>query len=189
MKRKSRKFTPPPRQRDGVRGTESFEMFDAGEPHYHTHVPPARSVVTAVPVDDIALVDAGPPLTPEQAKAMRDAHGIPDPARPLVPDADELAKLPAAARAAYLARCGQRVAPLRNGDASPTDPQTAAALILAAALVRTPVRRQLRAVRKDYDRLKWFVRRYNWGDDTAVPPDVFGPLWPEGQTPAWALPK
>ena len=30
---------------------------------------------------------------------------------------------------------------------------------------------------------------HNWGDDTPVPPDVFGALWPEGQTPAWALPK
>ena len=89
-----------------------------------------------------------------------------DPARPLVPDAEELAKLPAAARAAFLARCGQRVAPLRNGDSSPIDPPTAAALVLAAARVGSPIRRQLRAIRKDYDRLKWFVRRYNWGDDT-----------------------
>jgi hypothetical protein len=146
-------------------------------------VPPRGATVSA------EMIDVGPPMPPEQVKAMYDKQGVPHPNRPLVPDADELAKLPAAARAAFLARCGQRVAPLRNGDASPTDPQTAAALVVAAALVRTPVRRQLRAIRKDYDRLKWFVRRYNWGDDTPVPPDVFGPLWADGQTPGWAIPK
>ena len=139
--------------------------------------------------ESFEMVDAGRPLTPEQVEALYDAQGAPHPARPLVPNEEELAKLPAAARSALLARCGQRVAALRNGDATPTDPQSAAALILAAALVRTPVRRQLRSVRKDYDRLKWFVRRYNWGDDTPVPSDVFGPLWAEGQTPVWALPK
>ncbi|HUR54292.1 MAG TPA: hypothetical protein VMZ71_09180 [Gemmataceae bacterium] len=171
MKPRRRKDFPPPR---GT--TESFEMVDAGEPTYFVQVPPAKSVVAAVPGDRVEVADADEPV------AL-------DPARPLVPDADELAKLPAAARAAYLVRCGQRVAPLRNGDASPTDPQTAANLILTAALVCTPVRRQLRAVRKDYDRLKWFVRRYNLADDTPVPLDVFGPLWAEGQTPAWALPK
>ena len=146
-------------------------------------VPPRGAIVSA------EMIDVGPPMLPEQIKALRDAQGLPDPARPLVPDAEELAKIPTSARSAFATRCGQRIAPLRNGDASPTDPQTAANLILAAALVRTPVRRQLRAIRKDYDRLKWFVRRYNWGDETPVSPDVFGPLWPEGQTPAWALPK
>jgi len=151
-------------------------MVDAGEPTYFIPVPPAKSVVPAVVGDRVEVADADEPV------AL-------DPARPLVPSAEELAKLPTTTRAAFLARCGQRIAPLRNGDASPTDPTTTANLILAAALVRSPVRRQLRAVRKDYDRLKWFVRRYNWGDDTPVPPDVFGPLWPEGQTPAWALPK
>lgn len=172
MKSRRRKEPPPPR--GGT--TESFEMVDAGEPTYFVPIPPAKSVIPAVPGDRVEVVEADEPI------AL-------DPARPLVPDAEELAKLPAAARAAYLARCGQRVAPLRNGDASQTDPQTAAALILTAALVRTPVRRQLRAIRKDYDRLKWFVRRYNWGDDTPVPSDVFGPLWADGQTPVWALPK
>ena len=146
-------------------------------------VPPRGAIVSA------EMIDVGPPMLPEQVKALRDLQGLPDPARPLVPDAEELAKLPASARTAFAARCGVRVAPLRNGDASPTDAQTATTLILAAALVRTPVVRQLRCVRRDYDRLKWFVRRYNWADDTPVPPDVFGALWPDGQTPAWALPK
>jgi len=171
MKSRRRNDSPPPRG-----STESFEMVDAGEPVYFVHVPPAKSVVAAVPGDRLEVADAAEPTTP-------------DPEELLVPDAEEMAKLPAAARAAFLARCGQRVAPLRGGDASPTEPQTAAALIVAAALVRTPVRRQLRAIRKDYDRLKWFDRRHNRGDDTPVPPDVFGPLWAEGQTPVWALPK
>lgn len=139
--------------------------------------------------ESFEMVDAGRPLTPEQVEALYDAQGAPHPARPLVPTAEELAKLPASARASFAARCGLRVAPLRNGDASPTDAQTATNLILAAALVHTPVVRQLRCVRRDYDRLKWFVRRYNWDDDTPVPPDVFGAMWPDGQTPAWALPK
>ena len=109
--------------------------------------------------------------------------------RPLVPTAEEVSKLTTASRAVFAARCGLRVAPLRTGDATPTDAVTAANLILSAADYRTPVRRQLRAVRRDYDRLKRFVRRYHLADDTPVPPDVFGALWPDGQTPAWALPK
>jgi hypothetical protein len=108
--------------------------------------------------ESFEMVDAGRSLTPEQVEALYDSQGAPHPARPLVPNAEELAKLPAAARAAYLARCGHRVAPLRTGDGSPSDPQTAAALILMAALVRTPVRRQLRAIRKDYDRPAGRVR-------------------------------
>jgi hypothetical protein len=143
-------------------------------------IPPRGAVVSA------EMIDVGPPLSPEQVRALRDQQGLPDPNRPLVPTAEEVAILPAPARAAFAARCGLRVAPLRNGDASPTDPQSAAVLILSAARVRTPVRRQLRCIRRDYDRLKWFVRRYNWTDDRPVSPDVFGPLWPDGQTPGWA---
>lgn len=172
MKSRRRNNSPPPR--GGT--TESFEMSDAGEPTYFVPVPPAKSVVPAVVGDRVEVAD------PDEPVAL-------DPARPLVPSAEELANLPAAARAAFLARCGRRVAPLRHSDAAPTDPQTAAALVVAAALVRTPVHRQLRAIRKDFDRLKWFVRRYNWGDDTPIPPDVFGPLWADGQTPGWAQPK
>lgn len=184
MKSRRRNQSPPPR---GT--TESFEMVDAGEPRYFVAVPPARSVVAAVPGDRYESADAPEPLSPEQARAGREARGIPDPNRSIVPTPDEVAALPASARAAFAARCAARVASLRNGKAGDIDAQTAAALIVSAATVRSRLRRQVRSLRRDFDRLKRHAREHNWGDDTPVPPDVFGALWPEGQTPAWALPK
>ena len=36
-------------------------------------------------------------------------------------------------------------------------------------------------------RLKRLAREQKWTDDTPVPPDVFGPMWPEGVEPYWAV--
>jgi hypothetical protein len=128
------------------------------------------------------IVDAGPPLTGEQIKEYYEKHGLPAPDRLLVPTPAEVAKLPAAARAAFAARCAARVAPLGHA----TDPHAVAALLVAAARVGSPVFRWLRCVRRDFDRLVFLAKKHNWTDDTPVPPDVFGPLWPKDLAPAWA---
>jgi hypothetical protein len=40
-------------------------------------------------------------------------------------------------------------------------------------------------IRKDFDHLGRLAEWQHWTDDTPVPPDVFGPLWPEGPPPGW----
>lgn len=39
------------------------------------------------------------------------------------------------------------------------------------------------AVRADFDRVARLTA--GWADDAPVPPDVFGPLWPDGPPPGW----
>jgi hypothetical protein len=41
------------------------------------------------------------------------------------------------------------------------------------------------ALRADYETLKRLIAEKGWGDDTPVPPRVFGPLWPDGPPPGW----
>ena len=36
------------------------------------------------------------------------------------------------------------------------------------------------AMRRDYEMLKTAAKAEEWTDDTPVPPDFFGPLWPQG---------
>ncbi len=133
------------------------------------------------------IVDVGPPLTPEQYREYCESKGIPAVDRPLIPTAEEIAKLPALARAAFATRCAARVAPIATKP-TPTalDPQTAASLILAAAKVETPVRRLLRCIRRDFDRLVYLSKQRKWTDDTPVPQSVFGPMWPKDFVPSWA---
>lgn len=132
------------------------------------------------------VIDVGPPLTPEQLKLWREERGIPDPQRPLVPTAAEVAKLPRLARRALALRCAERVQPLASGVAE-LEPQATAALIVAAATVQTPLRRQLRCIRRDFDRLVFLAKKHKWSDDSPVPPEVFGPLWPKDLLPTWAV--
>ena len=40
-------------------------------------------------------------------------------------------------------------------------------------------------IRRDFDHLARFVQWQHWTDDTPVPPEVFGPLWPEGPPAGW----
>ena len=152
-------------------GGESFQIGEAGPPTYHMPVPEKVTRVVPVPLGEWQIGEAGPPL--EQVRDVR----------PLVPASEEVARLPRGAREAFAARCAERVAPLRFGA---TSPEAAAALILAAATVGTPIRRQLLCIRRDFDRLARLAQKHNWADDTPVPPEVFGPMWPEGLAPDWA---
>ena len=40
-------------------------------------------------------------------------------------------------------------------------------------------------IRRDFDHLARLAEWQRWTDNTPVPPEVFGPLWPEGSPPGW----
>ncbi len=56
----------------------------------------------------------------------------------------------------------------------------------AAANAADQAPQALAAIRSDFDTLRERVVTDKWTDDTPVPPDAFGPLWPNGLTPDWA---
>ena len=160
-------------------GSESIEVVDLGEPRYLTAVGPAKSTVCLVPADEAAITDLGEPLTAEQTNASRAQHNR---NRPLIPASEEVAALPRGAREAFAARCAARVAPLRAGA---TSPKAAATLLLAAATVGTPIRRQLLCIRRDFDCIAHLAKKHSWTVDTPVPSDAFGPMWPANLVPEW----
>jgi len=42
-------------------------------------------------------------------------------------------------------------------------------------------------IRRDFDPLAKLAQWQHWTDDTPVPPEVFGPLWPEGPPKSWPV--
>jgi hypothetical protein len=46
-------------------------------------------------------------------------------------------------------------------------------------------RAAVRAIRADFELLGALARREGWDNDTPVPPEVFGPMWPEGVPEGW----
>lgn len=40
-------------------------------------------------------------------------------------------------------------------------------------------------MRRDYELLSAAAKREAWNDDTSVPPEFFGPLWPDGEPEGW----
>jgi len=130
---------------------------------------------------DFQVVVLGPPIDDPIPPEVEDR---PHSNVPLVPTADEIAKLPRLAQEAFAARCALRVEPVRpSGVASAAD---AARVIFETATIDTPLTAQLRCIRRDFNRLKRLAREQKWTDDTPVPPEVFGPLWPRGVEPHWA---
>jgi hypothetical protein len=85
---------------------------------------------------------------------------------------------------AFVERCALRVKPVRDGVATAAQ---AARVIFETATIDTPLTAQLRCIRRDFVRLKRLARKEKWTDDTPVPPEVFGPMWPEGVAPFWAV--
>ncbi len=168
-------------------GGESFQIGEAGLPIYHMPMPPVKSRGQLIPLGEWQIGEAGPPMTPDEYKAYCEREGILDPDRQLIPSPEELAKLPLSARVAFARRCAARIAPLA-GVATPQElnPQAAALFLLAASTVQTPLRRMLRCIRRDFDRLLHLARKQKWTDDTPVSSDVFGPMWPKDLVPTWA---
>jgi hypothetical protein len=168
-------------------GGESFQVGEAGPPIYHMLMPPVKSRGQLIPLGEWQIGEAGPPMTPDEYKAYCEREGILDPDRPLIPSPEEVAKLPLSARVAFARRCAARIAPLAvSAIPQELNPQATASFLLAAATVQTPLRRLLWCIRRDFDKMLYLARKQKWTDDTQVPSDVFGPMWPNDLAPAWA---
>ena len=97
---------------------------------------------------------------------------------------------PRLAQLAYAERCAQRVLPEYPDMAIPDVAETVARVarfLFEKVSIDTPLTGQLRCIRRDFIRLKRLAREQQWTDGTPVPPDVFGPLWPQGIAPDWAV--
>jgi hypothetical protein len=187
-----------------------------------------------------------------------------DPPNNILPAAEEVAKLPRWARAAFAARCARRVLPLlmftwpeaasehteavgravevsersategrthpdieevlrdsfaaaeRASASSKVSPKIAVIVINAARVAAFSAKDAInpvsehryaataddlaagaaaaipsadfalrRCIRRDFDHLARLAQWQHWTDDTPVPPEVFGPLWPEGPPKGW----
>jgi hypothetical protein len=156
-----------PNPKPPLPGGEYTFMTDTGR----QSVPPGTPVVNLIPVGD-----GGPgPLLPRMFRRPK--------RKPVLPTASEVAALPHGARVAFAVRCAARVRPLVPLDACGADVVGAAAVAILRA---APDPRDLALFRRDFEVLKRRARGEEWTDETAVPPDVFGPMWPEGRVPTWA---
>ena len=113
---------------------------------------------------------------------LSDAYGAVKNAAHDAPKAYVYATAATAAAAAYTAAA---YAAAKAADS--TTPNAAMAVInttyeaaYAAAKAATA-----KAVRADFDRLTSAARRESWTDDTPVPPEFFGPMWPDGEPEGW----
>ena len=155
-----------PKPKPPLPGGEYTFMTDTGR----QAVPPGTPLVNLIPVGD-----GGPgPLLPRAFRRKKP--------KPVLPTPDEIAALPRAAQAAFAVRCALRAAPLADVSGSADAVEATAVVVLRA----TSDPRDLRFIRRDFERVKWFALKEKWTDDTPVPPDVFGPLWPKGRVPKWA---
>jgi hypothetical protein len=161
------------------RGGYDVEFVEVtGPPDSMMPMPPAKSRGKLIPLGTGEGVPEGVP--------QRQAPGVVSRKQwPLVPTDAEVAGLPRLARVAFLDRCALRVKPVRDsGVATAAD---AARVIFEAATIDSPLTAQLRCIRRDFVRLKRLAKKENWTDDTPVPPEVFGPMWPQGVAPYWAV--
>lgn len=164
-----RKPTPP------GPGGEYTQVIDLGP----QGVPPGLKVVQLIPVGDGGPGTPPPPPVTRRKKKRR-----------LLPTAAEIDALPRLARAAFAERCARRVSP--GSDGAPADAQDVTAVVTRAALqalrdATDPA--DVTLIRRDFDRLRWLAKQDGWTDETPVPVDVLGPLWPRGRVPDWAKDK
>lgn len=189
MKRSSQHYKSIVPQRGIPSNTEGeeepFHEGVVGPPIFHMRMPPAKSRIRRYPDGRVE----SEPIPPEEQKTQEELGFCLFSDRPFIPSVEEIARLPRNCRVAFFQRCAARVCKLRPSDLScPTelDPFAAAALILAHATVEMPVRRHLQCIRNDFDRIRYKVYQHHWTDDTPVPSEVFGRMWPKTLEPAWA---
>lgn len=106
----------------------------------------------------------------------------------MLPSEKEIAKLPLSARTAFAARCALRVQPINQRAGTAVVADTVADAAVAILRVSTHPG-ELLFIRRDFDRLRKLAKANGWTDDTNVPPDAFGPMWPVGYVPDWAIEK
>jgi hypothetical protein len=161
-----------PKPKPPMPGGEHTQFIDTGP----QPVSPGATRVNLIPVGD-----GGPgPLLPRVTRPPR--------RKPMLPGADEIARLPAQARAALAARCTLRVLPLTGRREPAASAEDAIAAAAVAILRVSPRPGELVLIRHDFERLRRLAKANGWTDQTPVPPEVFGPLWP-GRVPKWAREK
>ncbi|MEO0513599.1 MAG: hypothetical protein AAF108_12035 [Planctomycetota bacterium] len=90
----------------------------------------------------------------------------------------------AANAAAHAVRAAEAAVYAANAAARAANAAAAAAAYVTAAYA-VPTRRFVRA---DFDLLLETSRREKWTDETPVPPEFFGPMWPDGTPDGWPEP-
>jgi hypothetical protein len=91
----------------------------------------------------------------------------------------------ASAGAAFdAARAAARLAGADSLPAAAFAVRGAADALVRAATYRTSLTRQLRRIRRDFDRIAHLAKTNGWTDETPVPADAFGPMWPN-RAPDW----
>jgi hypothetical protein len=171
-RRGPRPLPPPP-------GEEEFEVIVLGPPVYYANPPVAKARASLIPMGE----GEGLPPRPAPGSDYQNRSKV-----PLIPTKDEIAKLPRLAQVALATRCVQRVLPASTGTTAleAVDAvKRAAQSLFENATTNTPLAAQLRCIRRDFARLKRLAREQKWTEDTLVPPEVFGPLWPPGIAPHW----
>lgn len=121
------------------------------------------------------------------ANAANAAADVANDAVDVVDVGDAATSAYAAARTADAA-CAAAHAAVRAGDA--TVDFTTADAAFEAATAATDVaaadpQPMVIAIRHDFELLRAAVAAEGWNDDTPVPPEFFGPLWPWGEPEGW----
>ncbi|MCE9567598.1 MAG: hypothetical protein K8U57_36825 [Planctomycetes bacterium] len=65
------------------------------------------------------------------------------------------------------------------------EPSRAAMAVQTAVAGAEPIADIVPFIRRDFDHVAKLAEWQHWTDDTPVPPEVFGPLWPEGPPKGW----
>gem|GEM_PF-6067889 len=164
----------------------AVRYFWKGAPAHHL-----QALDKAVRVTEHAAGDIGAAAAVHAA--IVDAHGVADAVDPAAARAaaDTTAYATAAITATYDATyhatydaAGEtRVV----AEATAYAAAEAANVLFRTATIDTPLTAQLRCIRRDFVRLKRLARKEKWTDDTPVSAEVFGPMWPEGIVPYWAV--
>lgn len=146
---------------------DSGVLEDGGVPRVAPWVGSVKSVVKPTPVGNIILENGGEPILP----------------KPFIPTTDELAALPANARAAAVERF-ERQTGLSRPDLPPAERMRQAVFaIVERSTTGHPIGRILRKLRREFDSLASVARAENWADDTPVPATAFEHRWPVAAPP------
>lgn len=145
------------------------------------------------PKERVEAVDSA--ITISERSAARASAAATDAARA---DAAEAAANAANAvdvanvRAAYVAYSAARAASAIHADSFHAAARAASAANAAADAaaaagndVHAAQAATVAAMRRDFELLKAAAKAAKWTDDTPVPPEFFGPLWPEGEPEGW----
>jgi hypothetical protein len=143
---------------------------------------------------DADAADAARNAAEDAAKAAEDKDDDIEDAYTAAEDVEDAAKAADAADAAADAADAANAANENDEDDDEDDDEDAAEAANAVADAadaanrwgRAPSRESVvRVIRMDFEKLKAAAKKERWTNETPVPPEFFGPLWPEGEPPGW----